>query len=122
MQEKKLGNAEARFADLIWENAPLPSGQLVQLAGQALGWKKSTVYTVLKRLCGRGLFENEGGVIHARIPRAAFYAMQSQQFVDETFDGSLPAFIAAFSSRRSLSPEELDELQRLIEEMRRRDA
>ena len=121
MREKKLGSVEARFADLIWENEPLSSGQLVQLAGQALGWKKSTVYTVLKRLCNRGLFENEGGTVRACIPRAAFYAMQSQQFVDETFDGSLPAFVAAFSSRRSLSATELDELQQLIEEMRRLD-
>lgn len=87
---------ESRFADLIWANEPLASSQLVQLAQQELQWKKSTTYTVLKRLCSRGLFQNQSGTVSSLLSREEFYARQSEQFVQETFDGSLPAFLAAF--------------------------
>lgn len=114
----KLGAVEARFAELIWENEPLPSNQLTKLAEQELGWKKSTTYTILKRLCERGLFQNEGGQVSSLVSREEFQAAQSEQFVEEAFGGSLPAFVAAFGSRRRLTDSELDELERLVESMR----
>ncbi len=119
MEETKLGVIETRFAELIWQHAPLPSGELVKLCGEELSWKKSTTYTVLKKLCDRGLFQNTGGVVSALISREEFQAMQSRQFVEETFDGSLPAFLTAFTSRKKLSDQEIDQLQQLIEENRR---
>ena len=100
----KLGAVEARFAELIWENEPLPSNRLAKLAEQELGWKKSTTYTILKRLCERGLFQNEGGQVSSLVSREEFQAAQSEQFVEEAFGGSLPAFVAAFGSRRRLTP------------------
>ena len=119
MNEKKLGTVEARFADIVWKAQPLSSGELVKLCEKELGWKKSTTYTVLKRLCDRGIFQNQNGIVTACISRDAFYAAQSEQFVDETFGGSLPAFVAAFSSRKKLSEREIDQLEQLIKEMRR---
>ena len=107
MDDLRLGAIESRFADIIWDNAPLGSGELVKLAAQELGWKKSTTYTVLKKLCERGLFRNEGGTVSVQLTREEFHAMQSERFLDETFSGSLPAFIAAFSTRKKLSEEEL---------------
>lgn len=114
----KLGAVEARFAELIWENEPLPSNRLAKLAEQELGWKKSTTYTILKRLCERGLFQNEGGQVSSLVSREEFQAAQSEQFVEEAFGGSLPAFVAAFGSRRRLTDSELDELERLVESTR----
>ncbi len=118
MRDGKLGVVESRFADLIWREAPLPSRRLAALAQEELGWKKSTTYTVLKRLCQGGLFENDGGTVRACVSREEFYAARSEQFVEETFDGSLPAFLAAFSRRKKLSDREIDELQTLIDGMR----
>ena len=111
-----LGEAERRFAELIWKNAPLPSTALVRLAEDALGWKKSTTYTVLKRLCEKGLFQNDGGTVRVLQTREAFAAAQSEQFVDETFSGSLPAFLAAFSARKKLTQREVEALQKLIDD------
>lgn len=118
MEDYKLGAIESRFADLIWQHAPLPSGELVKLCQQELSWKKSTTYTVLKKLCDRGLFRNEHGTVSAVLSREEFQALQSERFVEETFDGSLPAFLAAFTSRKKLSPEEAAQLQRLIDQSR----
>lgn len=118
MGDMKLGAVEGRFADLIWANEPLSSSQLVQLAQQELNWKKSTTYTVLKRLCDRGLFQNQGGTVSSLLSRTEFYARQSEQFVEEAFQGSLPAFLAAFATRKKLSDEEIRQLQTLIDESR----
>ena len=112
MEETKLGVIESRFADLIWAHEPLTSGELVKT------WKKSTTYTVLKKLCERGLFRNDGGTVTAVISREEFHALQSERFVEETFDGSLPAFLAAFTSRKKLSQEEIHQLQTLIDRSR----
>lgn len=117
MDERKLGMVEARFADLIWENEPLSSGALVRLCEEELGWKKSTTYTVLKKLCQRGIFRNEGGVVTSLISREEFYSAQSRRFVDESFDGSLPAFIAAFAAGKSLSAREIAEIRKMIDDM-----
>ena len=119
MSELRMGAIESRFADMIWENEPIPSPELVKLAARELSWKKSTTYTVLKRLCERGIFRNQGGIVTSLISRRDFYAVQSEKFVEETFSGSLPAFLAAFTTRKKLSEEEITELQALIDQSRR---
>ncbi len=115
MSDVRLGAVERRFADLIWDSQPLSSGELVRLAEKELNWKKSTTFTVLKRLCEKGLFQNLGGTVSACISREAFCAAQSEKFVEETFQGSLPAFLAAFTARKALKPEEVAQLRRLVE-------
>lgn len=116
MTQYKLGEVESAFAALIWDNEPLSSSRLVELCADKLSWKKSTTYTVLRRLCERGIFQNEGGTVTARITREEFAARQSEEFVDRAFDGSLPQFLAAFTRRKKLSREEIEQLQRLIDE------
>ena len=118
MPAYKLGEIESLFADIIWSNAPLSSRQLALLAEEKLNWKRTTTYTVLKRLCDRGLFCNEKGTVTALLTREQFYAMQSERFVEDAFSGSLPAFVAAFSTRKKLSDREIQELQSLIDAMR----
>ncbi len=118
MEEKKLGAVESRFADLIWENAPISSTALVRLCEQELDWKKSTTYTVLKKMCQRGLFQNDRGIVSVLVTKEEFAAAQSERFVEETFAGSLPAFLAAFTSRKRLSEGEVDEIQKLIDAYR----
>ena len=115
MKTMELGAIESRFADLVWQNAPLTSRQLVALCEEHLGWKKSTTYTVLKKLCDRGLFENNGGTVGVVMTREEFTARQSEEIVRETFSGSLPAFVAAFTSRNALSADEIAALQSLID-------
>ena len=115
MDDKKLGAVESRFADIIWTNEPLHSRELVKLCEAELSWKKPTTYTVLRRLCERGIFQNEGGLVTSIISREEFYAMQSERFVEENFSGNLPSFLAAFTRRRSLSAAEIDEIRRLID-------
>lgn len=119
MSDFKIGSAEARFADLIWENEPVTSGQMAKLGAAEFNWKKTTSFTVLKRLCDRGIFKNENGTVTSLISRDEFYAHHSVQYVQETFGGSLPAFLSAFCSSSELSDEEIDELQGVIERMRR---
>ena len=118
MDDLRLGVVEARFADIVWRHAPLSSGELVRLCRQELEWKKSTTYTVLRKLCDRGIFQNEGGQVTARISRDDFYAAQSRRFVEQTFDGSLPAFLAAFTGGRALSDKEIADIQRIIDDHR----
>ena len=115
MAEYHLGAIESRFADMIWENEPISASALAKLAEAELTWKKTTSYTVLKRLCDKGLFQNESGTVTSRVSRDEFYAMQSEKFVDDTFGGSLPAFIAAFASRKRPTEKELEEIRRMIE-------
>ena len=119
MPDYKLGEIESIFADIIWNHEPLTSRRLAELAEEKLKWKRTTTYTVLKRLCDRGLFQNTGGTVSSLVSRQEFYARQSEKFVDDTFSGSLPAFLAAFSSRKKLSEDEIDELQAIIDSMRR---
>ena len=116
MTDLQMGAVESRFADIIWETEPITAAELAKQANDALGWKKTTSYTVLKRLCDKGIFKNEGGVVTSRIGRTDYYAMQSEKFVEEQFDGSLPAFLAAFTSRKSLTAQELEALRRMIDE------
>lgn len=116
MAEIQLGVVEARFADMIWEHEPVTSTELVKLAADALSWKRTTTHTVLRRLCDKGLFLNDKGTVTSRITKAEFNALQSRQFVDDTFDGSLPAFIAAFTKHAKLTAEEAEAIRRMIDE------
>ncbi len=115
MDDYKLGVVESRFAEIIWKHEPLHSRELVALCQQELNWKKPTTYTVLRKLCERGIFQNVGGTISSLLSRQEFYARQSEQFVEETFDGSLPAFFAAFTTRKTLSAKEVEEIRRMID-------
>lgn len=119
MGDIKLGVVESRFADIIWSNEPLSSRELVERAKAELNWNKSTTYTILKRLCDRGIFQNNYGTVTSILRKDEFFAVQSEQFVDETFDGSLPAFIAAFTQRKKLSKNEIDEIQAMIDAARK---
>lgn len=116
MSDYQMGVVESRFAQLIWDREPVSSAELAKAAAQLLGWKKSTTYTVLKRLCEKGIFQNVKGTVSALISQQEFYALQSQRFVEETFDGSLPAFLAAFTSRKPLTEQEVAQLKRMIAE------
>ena len=115
MEDTKLGVVESHFADIIWQHAPLSSGELVKLCSRELGWKKSTTYTVLKKLCERGIFQNQGGKVSALVSREEFQAVQSRRFVEETFGGSLPVFLAAFASQKALSRKEIEEIRSIID-------
>lgn len=118
MAEYRLGEVEMRFATLIWENEPIASGELAKLSEKELNWKKSTTYTILKRLCERELFQNVGGIVTSLVSKQLFLAKQSEQFIEDNFEGSLPGFITAFTSGRKLTRNEIVELQRIIDESR----
>ena len=116
MNDYQMGAVESRFADIIWENEPISSTELSKRSEQLLKWKKSTTYTVLKRLCDKGIFQNNKGTVTSLISKQEFYSMQSEKFVEDTFGGSLPAFLAAFTARKNLTPEEVAQLRRMVEE------
>ncbi|HIZ56950.1 MAG TPA: BlaI/MecI/CopY family transcriptional regulator [Firmicutes bacterium] len=116
MHDYQMGAIESRFADIIWENEPISSTELAKRSEKLLQWKKSTTYTVLKRLCDKGIFQNNQGTVTSLMTRQEFYSMQSQRFVEETFAGSLPAFLAAFTARKPLTPEEVAQLRRMVAE------
>ncbi|NMA38174.1 MAG: BlaI/MecI/CopY family transcriptional regulator [Papillibacter sp.] len=115
MNEMKLGVIESRFADIIWANEPLSTADLIAICQKELKWKRTTTYTVLKRLSERGFFKNEGGIVTSLLSRDEFYSLQSERFVEETFNGSLPAFLTAFTARKNLTPDEIAEIRRLID-------
>ena len=115
MSETRLGLVEARFADIIWENAPLTTRELVALCEKNLNWKRTTTYTVLSKLCQRGIFAMNDRKVTVRISKEKFRAMQSEEFIQENFQGSLPAFVAAFTSQKSLSREEYEQLKALVD-------
>ena len=115
MDNTRLGVVESKFADIVWTHEPLTSRELVELAFKELGWKKSTTYTVLKKLSERGIFQNNDGIVTSLISKDELYSMQSEEFVNEAFHGSLPAFIAAFTSRKGLSEEEIQQIRELID-------
>jgi predicted transcriptional regulator len=118
MKDCRLTEAETKFAEIIWAHGPLKSSELVRLCEGSLNWKKSTTYTMLKRLEDKGIFQNENGLVRSLIGKEDFYAEQSKQFVAEIFEGSLPRFVAAFARRKKLSEKEIEELQKLIDEHR----
>lgn len=118
MSEIELGVVQAQFAEIVWQHEPISSGELVKICEKELNWKKPTTYTVLRKLCEKGLLQNQNGIVTSVISRKDFYSAKSEQFVAETFDGSLPAFVAAFISRKSLSAAEADEIQKMIDAFR----
>ena len=111
----RLADGEYRFACLVWDNEPLPSGQLVTLASAALGWKKSTTYTVLKKLCERGVLQNSDGQVTSLIRREDVQQAESAAVVDKTFGGSLPRFVAAFLNSKPISKAEAAEIRALLD-------
>lgn len=114
----KLAEGEYRFACIVWDNEPLPSGKLVELCREELGWKKSTTYTVLKKLVERGVLRNENAVVSAVIPKEEVLREESRNLVERTFAGSLPSFLAHFMGGRTISDAEADELKALIDRYR----
>lgn len=116
MEDYTLGVIESRFADIVWEHAPLATSQLIRLCEQELGWKRTTTYTVLRKFSRRGIFENQDGTVIVKITKEEFYARQSECYVEHSFNGSLPGFLAAFTSRRKLSEKEIEELQQIIDQ------
>ena len=119
MQNLKLCESEYRFMQIVWDEAPLSSGQLAALCLEKLGWKKSTTYTVLKKLCGRGFIQNERAIVTPLVKRDDVQSYESEVFVERTFSGSLPAFIAAFVRGRKLDEQEAEEIKRMIDESRK---
>jgi len=115
MAEIKLGMVEARFADIVWENEPVTTKTLVALCERELNWKRTTTYTVLKKLCDRGIFVTKDSTVASLISKKDFHAIQSERFIKENFKGSLPAFITAFTAINPPSQEELAEIRRLID-------
>ena len=118
MADMELGAVQAQFAKLVWDNEPIASGELVKLCEKELNWKKPTTYTVLRKLCEKGIFQNVDGIVTSVLSEEEFNSKKSEQFVEDTFEGSLPAFIAAFTSRKQLSVSEVDEIQKMIDKFR----
>jgi len=116
MKDYKLTDSEEKFAELIWQNEPVGSGDLVKICEREMNWKKSTTYTVLKKLCDKGIFQNNNATVTSLISRDEYYARQSIRFVEDNFGGSLPRFLTAFISGRRLSRQQAEELKRLIDE------
>lgn len=114
----ELGEVQTLFADIIWKNEPIGSGELVKICERELNWKKSTTYTVLRKLCEKGIFQNTGGIVTSIVSKENFYSAKSEKFVEDTFGGSLPAFFAAFTSRKKLSKKEVNEIQAMIDKYR----
>lgn len=116
MGDYKLAEAEEKFAQIIWENEPVSSTELVKICEKEMNWKKSTTYTVLKKLCAKGIFQNEDAVVSAKLSREEFYGIQSRKYVEDVFAGSLPRFLTAFCGGKKLSQAEVEEMRKFIEE------
>lgn len=114
MAQIELGKVEEAFAHIVWDYEPIGSGELVKICEMELNWKKPTMYTVLRKLCEKGLFQNVNGVVTSVISREDFYSAKSEQFVEDTFEGSLPAFIASYISHKKLTAKEAEEIQEII--------
>ncbi len=117
--EIELGYVQEKFADLVWSSEPVSSGELVRICEARLRWKKPTTYTVLRKLCEKGLLQNRDGVVTSLVSREEFYAQKSRQIVEESYGDSLPAFIAAFISKKKITPEEADSIRRMIDDFRK---
>ncbi len=116
MIEYKLGEIEMQFADIIWQNEPLTSRELTILAEKELSWNRSTTYTILRKLCTKGIFKNEKAQVASLVSKKEYTAMQSERFVEDTFKGSLPSFLASFTTRKKLSDNEISEIMKIIDE------
>ena len=121
MKDFELGAIQERFADIVWEREPIASGELAKVCEKELNWKRPTTYTVLRKLCEKGLLQNKDGIVTSLVPREEFYSAKSKQIIDDSYKGSLPAFIAAFISKKGISTEEANEIQKMIDAFRRED-
>ena len=121
MIDFELGAIQERFADIVWEHEPIPSGELAKVCEKELSWKRPTTYTVLRKLCEKGLLQNRDGIVTSLVPREEFYSAKSEQIIADSYKGSLPAFIAEFISKKKLSAEEADEIQRMIDSFKREE-
>ncbi|MBR1470700.1 MAG: BlaI/MecI/CopY family transcriptional regulator [Lachnospiraceae bacterium] len=115
MKSIELAAVQERFADIVWANEPISSGDLVKVCEKELNWKKPTTYTVLRKLCEKGLLQNVDGIVSSLISKEEFYSAKSEQIIEDSYEGSLPAFIAAFTSHKKLSKKEVDEIQKMID-------
>lgn len=115
MEQPKIHESEYRFCLILWEHEPVTAAQLAKLCLERLGWKRTTTYTVIKRLGERGVLRNDGGTVTSLVSRDEAQACEIDELVEKKFEGSLPAFVAAFTRRRDMSEEELDELQHMID-------
>ena len=115
MKEYRLAEGEAKFAKLIWQKEPISSPELVKLCEKEFGWKKSTTYTVLKKLCERGIFQNEKAVVTSLLSEEEFYSYKSRKFVEESFGGAIPKFLTAFMGGKKLSADQAEEIKELID-------
>lgn len=115
MADLQMGVVESKFADIIWKNEPISSTELSKLSFDKLEWKKTTSFTVLKRLCDKGIFRNDKGIVTSVLSREHFYSMQSNKYVEETFDGSLPAFLNAFTAHKKLTANEIAQLRHMVD-------
>ena len=119
METPKVFESEYRFCLILWENEPIKSSELVRLCSEQLGWKPTTTYTVIKRLSERRVLKNENTVVTALVTKDEIQAAEIEELVEKKFEGSLPAFIAAFTKHRRLSQRDIDEMQRMIDRYRR---
>ena len=121
MKSIELAAIQERFADIVWANEPITSGDLVKVCEHELNWKKPTTYTVLRKLCEKGLLQNVDGIVSSLISKEDFYSAKSEQIIKDSYEGSLPAFIAAFTSHKKLSKKEVDEIQKMIDAIRKQN-
>ena len=115
MSDLELGAVQERFAEIVWAHEPIASGELVKLCEKELNWKRPTTYTVLRKLCEKGLLQNKNGIVTSLVSREEFYSTKSEQIIEDSYRGSLPAFVASFISRKTISAEEADEIQKMID-------
>ena len=111
----ELAAVQERFSDIVWANEPIASGDLVKVCEKELNWKKPTTYTVLRKLCEKGLLQNVDGIVSSLISKEDFYSAKSEQIIEDSYEGSLPAFIVAFTAHKKLSKKEVDEIQKIID-------
>ena len=119
METPKIFESEYRFCLILWEHEPVKSGKLVELCKERLGWKPTTTYTVIKKLSERGVLKNENTIVSSLVSKDEVQASELNEMVDKTFEGSLPAFIAAFTKHRKITDAEIDEVQAMIDRYRK---
>ena len=115
MKDFELGAIQERFADIVWANEPIASGDLAKICERELSWKRPTTYTVLRKLCEKGLLQNKDGIVTSLVSQEESYSAKSEQIIDDSYKGSLPAFIAAFIAKKNISADEADEIQKMID-------
>ena len=120
MNNYDLGAVQERFADIVWEHEPIASGKLAKICAKELNWKRPTTYTVLRKLCEKKLFQYKDGIVTSLVSREDFYSAKSEQIIEDSYHGSLPSFIAAFVSRKNLTSQEADEIQKMIDSFKKR--